>query len=153
MKDILANHTTVFRFIREILRAQVNRIGAALQTIVEMLEASGATYTLKNGQTELFKNKKRDLRKEWEDYTTEYHERRLDKLNDVLKEKIKVFEEKSTIITKLKRWHYNGIFSRKGPDQLNCGREKQNSVMKQNVDLLIDEYKKQPKVESELKLA
>jgi ABC-type branched-subunit amino acid transport system ATPase component len=63
MKDFFLNHTTVFRFIREILRAQVNRIGVAFQTIVETLEAADATYTLQNGQTEFFKNKKRDLRK------------------------------------------------------------------------------------------
>jgi hypothetical protein len=63
MKDIFLNHTTVFRFIREILRAQVNRIGVAFQTIVETLEAADVTYTLQNGQTDFFKNKKRDLRR------------------------------------------------------------------------------------------
>jgi hypothetical protein len=47
---------------------------------------------------------------------------------------------------------YNGIVSRDGPKVPNCGREKKNSVMTQRVDLLIEEYKKQPKVESKSKL-
>jgi hypothetical protein len=136
------------------MRAQVTRIGAAWENIEQMLLDADAKYTA-NGQTESFK--KRDLRQQWIDWMTKYHKERLDDLNKILKEKVKVFDGGSTSIARLKRWDYSGIFSRSGgsdggPKKPKCGSETNSKRMEERQKLLVKVFGEQKDVDSELKL-
>ncbi|KAF1830451.1 hypothetical protein BDW02DRAFT_608730 [Decorospora gaudefroyi] len=93
----------------------------------------------------------RGLQKEWLDWMVVTHKNRLDGLNKALADHVDVFKGKSTIIPKLKRWDYTGIFSRV-VEPPNCGFEKNASIMQKRVDLLLKEYQKLVAVDSTLRL-
>jgi hypothetical protein len=131
--------------VKEVLRAQVNRIGDAWELIEKEYLArktlvSGTKYT------------ERGLKKEWLDWMKTHHKESLKALNDAMGDKIKVFTPgQSGFITKLKRWDYDAIFRRE-VDRPNCGSEKSSSNLQKRIDLLKDAYKRQKKIEEELKL-
>ncbi|KAF2824664.1 hypothetical protein CC86DRAFT_353149 [Ophiobolus disseminans] len=129
-------------YIRAVMRAQVQRVGAAF----EYLETEVLPKAQVKGYT------KRGLKKEWEDWMTKYHKARLDALQAALEDKMKVFEKSTGITTKMKRWDYLNIFKRVDTKKPNCGFEKDNKKMDERVQLLKDAFKKMKKVNSELKL-
>ncbi|KAH7346961.1 hypothetical protein BKA66DRAFT_433113 [Pyrenochaeta sp. MPI-SDFR-AT-0127] len=110
---------------------------------------AGATYKGPGGPPEIYKE--RGLKKEWLDWMKETHKIRLDALTETMNEKLEVFKNNPSVITKLKRWDYSGIFGR-AVETANCGFEKDSKKLDKRVDLLIDAYKNMRQVESELKL-
>ena len=129
-------------FIQEIMRAQVIRVGEAF----EHLEAN----VLPNLDPTF---KRRGLKDEWVTYMKALHKDRLGKLNDVLKDKVKIFRGESTM-SQVRRWDFAGTFwtRAKDKDSLNCGFEKDDKRMEERVKLLIEAYDKLDPVETELKL-
>lgn len=131
--------------MKEVLRAQINRIGDAWELIEKeylapMTLLTGETYT------------ERGLKKEWLDWMKTHHKESLKALNDVLEDKIKVFTPgQSGFITKVKRLDYGSIFRRKVKAP-NCGSEKSSSDLQKRIDLLKDAYKNQKRIEEDLKL-
>lgn len=131
------------------MRAQVNRVGAAwdlLETVVlpGTKDIKGNVFV------------KRNIKKEWEDWMTQWHKDRLDNLQQAIQEKVQVFWDNPSVqITK--RWDYGGLFGRKPPAgpkvfKPKCGSEKDNNKMKYRVDLLKGFQKGLPAIQSELKL-
>jgi hypothetical protein len=94
----------------------------------------------------------RGLKKEWLDFTKALHKKSMKALNDSLKAKIDVFNRKSDLITKLKRWDYGAVFQRRDVKAPNCGTEKSSKDIEKRIDLLKDAFKGFTKVEEELKL-
>jgi hypothetical protein len=127
------------------MRAQVTRVGEAW----EYLEKNVLAGTTPPGQAVPFKE--RGLKKEWLDWMQEEHKLLLDALEQALAEKVSVFRGQSSIITKLKRWDYVGVF-RRDVTVPNCGFEKDTKIMQKRVDLLLDAYNRLSPVNSELKL-
>ncbi|KAH7090484.1 hypothetical protein FB567DRAFT_546679 [Paraphoma chrysanthemicola] len=136
-------------FVREVMRAQVTRVGNAFAFLEENVLVNEQWVHPVTGSTESFKP--RDLRKDWFDFMKTTHKDRLDKLTQALAGKISILESKSNTQTKLKRWDYAGIF-RRAPKTPNCGFEKDDKNMKKRIELLVDAYKNLKPVESELKL-
>jgi hypothetical protein len=133
-----------FRYVKEVLRAQVNRVGEAWELIEREYLASKID---KNGA----KYKERGLKKEWLDWMKVRHKSALKRLNDAVDDKIKLFDGQSNFITKVKRLDHGSIFRRK-KETVDCGSEKDLSKLQKRIDLLKDAYQNQNKVEEELKL-
>ncbi|KAF2276886.1 uncharacterized protein EI97DRAFT_458210 [Westerdykella ornata] len=127
-------------YIQEVMRAQVRRVGEAFDYVEDDI-----IPTQQSGYT------KRNIKKEWIDWMKETHKNRLESLNEALEYAVKIFEKKSTVITKIKRWDFSGLFRREVKDP-NCGFEPDDAVMEKRVKLLLEAYKKLPKVDTELKL-
>ncbi|KAH5789298.1 hypothetical protein HBI88_049860 [Parastagonospora nodorum] len=136
-------------YVREVLRAQVNRIGEAWDHIERNILAG----TKHASTQELYK--KRDLKTEWLDFMTARHKKYMKKMNDMMDEKIKVFTDPPGSIvfpTKVKRWDYLGVFRRAKDGPPNCGFEPDPQKMQDRVAMMIDAYKNMPKAVEDLKL-
>ncbi|KAH7075650.1 hypothetical protein BKA63DRAFT_603011 [Paraphoma chrysanthemicola] len=136
-------------FIREVMRAQVTRVGDAFAFLEDEVLVNEQWEHPVTKQIEKFKP--RDLRKEWFDWMKKVHKERLDKLTKALADKISVFESKPGTKSRLKRWDYSGVF-RRAVEEPNCGFEKDDQEMKKRVKLLVDAYKSMKPVDSELRL-
>lgn len=120
-------------------------MGAAFELIEKefLAQKTGA-----NGQ----KYKERGLKKEWLDWMAGIHKDRLKKLNDAMKNNIKIFKNgKSDYVNPWKRWDYSGLFSR-APDEPDCGSEPKDDQMEKRVKMLVTAYEGMKPVEEELKL-
>jgi len=149
------------------MRAQVNRVGDAWEYLEKEILV-GRSYTppvvsstIANPTASLIASpsvsqvvepfRERGLKKEWLDWMKEQHKTQLDSLMQTLNDKIKVFEGKSSYITKLKRWDYSGV-CRRAVNVPECGFEKDQKIMEERVKLLIKEFYSLKPVNSELKL-
>ncbi|KAI8935007.1 hypothetical protein NX059_008673 [Plenodomus lindquistii] len=130
--------------IKEIMRAQVTRIGEAWEYLEKTILA-GTTSANNKAFVE------RGLKKEWIDWMKDRHKVRLEKVMTTLKNKIVIFEGKSSFITKLKRWDYGGVF-RRDVEIPNCGTETDPARMQKRIELLLAAYKDLKAVDSDLKL-
>jgi hypothetical protein len=134
------------RYIREVMRAQVIRVGEAWKYLEEEVLANA-----KGVNGEPFKERAPGgMRKEWRDWMQDLHKKRLDALNQALDDKKNIFDPST--ITKLKRWDYGGVFSRAGVVTPNCGLETDQKRLKERVGLLVDFKNALTPVNSELKL-
>jgi hypothetical protein len=127
------------------MRAQVTRIGEAWEYLEKKI--------LINAQYNNVLFKERGLKKEWLEWMKRKHKIELDRLSNVLDEKLKVFEDNPGVNTNPKRWDYDSIFGRAEPKKMRwCGFEKSSTKMQERVELLKDAKKKLKDAESELKL-
>jgi hypothetical protein len=83
--------------------------------------------------------KARGIKDEWLKFVKDRHKDQLDKLEQEIKEKALIFDYKSKIITKLKRWDYAGIFRRASAEP-KCGEEKDQKRMDKRVQLAYEFY-------------
>jgi hypothetical protein len=121
--------TKINRYIREAMRAQVNRIGEAWEMLGTMVLV-GTSYTPPSGPVEPFVH--RGLKKEWEDFIIERYGERLKELQIRIDEKVGIFSGKPSYITRLNRWDFGGLFERADDFEQNCGSEKdQNEWMRE----------------------
>jgi hypothetical protein len=133
------------------MRAQVRRVGEAWEYL-EKVVLVGTTWTPPSpSKPEPFKE--RGLKKEWFDWIKEHHKLRLDAMLQALANKVSIFEGTPSVITKLRRWDYGGVF-RRADGVPNCGFEKDSKRLQKRVDLLKKAYDdlKARGIDSELKL-
>jgi hypothetical protein len=135
--------------VREILRAQVNRVGEAWKYLEELLEKNKAVFKPAKGNDEPFV--KRDIRKAWREWMVDQHKLRLGDLQKALDDNLHIFKGESKIKTKIKRWDHWGIF-RRVVEEPNCGTEPDDKIMKKREDMLIEAKGKLAKIDLVLKL-
>jgi hypothetical protein len=135
--------------VREILRAQVNRVGEAWKYLEELLEKNKAVFKPAKGNDEPFV--KRDIRKAWREWMVDQHKLRLGDLQKALDDNLHIFKGESKIKTKIKRWDHWGIF-RRVVEEPNCGTEPDDKIMKKREDMLVEAKGKLAKIDLVLKL-
>lgn len=133
------------------MRAQVLRVGEAWEYL-EKFVLPGTTYPKSSSGGSVEQFKARDLKQEWFDWMKETHKSRMEKLNKELEDKVRIFQKKSPVTPRLKRWDYSGLFGRAVNPYPNCGYENDNTKMDKRVELLLDAYKNLPKLDTELRL-
>jgi hypothetical protein len=116
------------------MRAQVKRVGEAWEYLERTILA-GTKWKRPKSNDIVYKE--RGLKQEWLDFMKTWHKEKLDALDKALTEKLDVFSGKYSVIPRIKRWDYRGIFGRdvKVP---NCGSETDPNRMAKRVQLLKD---------------
>jgi hypothetical protein len=119
-------------FVKEIMRAQVRRVGAALEYL-EKKVVNDAEWINKDGKR--IRYEYADLQKQWIDWIKGKHQERLGKLNKALDDNLKVFLPGTPSI--VRKWDYSGVFSRAAAEDPNCGEETNEATMKKRVEMLV----------------
>jgi hypothetical protein len=148
---IFANQDFIFRYVREVYRAQIIRVGEAFELMNQELQGAGVTSATTQGGLYI----PIDLKGQWLDYMDNLHKKKLGNLYKTMRSKIPVFKDDPEVkkILRLRRWDYAGIFSRESPVKL-CGKEPDTDKMKDRVKNMLDVWKnkmKAPKLDLKLR--
>jgi hypothetical protein len=135
-------------YIRAIMRAQVERIGNAWEYL-ETKILPGTTWIDGDGKPHPFQAK--GLKQQWLEFMKKKHSTHLKRIKDALKAKVSIFEGNPSVTTKVKRWDFLGLFSKRvATVPPNCGTETDSDRMKTRVELLLTAYDEMPDLEIEL---
>ena len=135
--------------IREIMRAQVKRVGEAWDHL-ETNVVAGTSWTDSTGAKHDFQ--KQDLKQEWFTFMKNAHEVELERITKELDAKRLIFENKSPYVAKIKRWDFGGLFSKRAVRAPKCGVEKDAAKMSDRVKLLLKAHDDLPAIKTDLDL-
>ncbi|KAJ4304608.1 hypothetical protein N0V90_000134 [Kalmusia sp. IMI 367209] len=98
-------------YIQELMRAQVERVGAAFEYLETEVLPKLPPWKDKNQAVHTYKAV--GLKDAWIEWIKDVHKKRLERLNKFLEDKVSIFKGESSAVMKVKRWDFAGVFGKR----------------------------------------